>query len=85
MLLLINLINVKTNLDEFNKVSEEIDLIEFYAFSDNAIDQVHDVTTRMIAPRYAIAEEPATGMAAGNLSNYLQYKMGYKAETIIVE
>lgn len=76
---------INTDLAEINRISEEHDLIGFYAFSDDAIEEGHDVTTRMFAPRYAIKEEPATGMAAGNLSYYLHDKMGYKADRIVVE
>jgi PhzF family phenazine biosynthesis protein len=43
------------------------------------------VTTRMFAPRYAIDEESATGMAAGTLSAYLFDHMNYKCAKIIVE
>lgn len=76
---------INTDLSAINKVSEEYDLIGFYAFSDDAIDQGHDYTTRMFAPRYAIPEEPATGMAAGNLSYYLYDKMGVRGDQIVIE
>lgn len=76
---------VTTNFDEINKISEELNLIGFYAFSDDAVEEGHDVTTRMFAPRYAIPEESATGMAAGNLCYYLFDKMNYQSDQIIVE
>lgn len=79
------LTKISTDLEAIDKISEEYDLIGFYAFSEDAIDDGHDVTTRMFAPRYAISEEPATGMAAGNLSYYLHDKMNYQAEKIVIE
>lgn len=76
---------ISTDLELINKISDEFDLIGFYAFSDDAIDDGHDITTRMFAPRYAIPEEPATGMAAGNLSYYLHDKMNFQEDTIVIE
>lgn len=76
---------IKTDLDAINAMSEKHDLIGYYAFSRDAIDVGHDVTTRMFAPRYAIPEEPATGMAAGNLGYYLFEQMNLKVDEIIIE
>ncbi|MDG1708537.1 MAG: PhzF family phenazine biosynthesis protein [Emcibacteraceae bacterium] len=76
---------IKTDLDEIEKISEEFDLIGFYAFVVGAVDKGHDITSRMFAPRYAIPEEPATGMAAGNLSYYLNDKMAFKDDQVIIE
>lgn len=77
--------NIKTDLETINRISEQHDLIGFYAFSMDAVDAGHDVTTRMFAPRYAIPEESATGMAAGNLGYYLYEQMNMKMPEIIVE
>lgn len=79
------LANIKTDLTAINDMSEKHDLIGYYAFSMKAIEEGHDVTTRMFAPRYAIPEEPATGMAAGNLGYYLYEQMKMKVDEIIVE
>ncbi len=76
---------IKTDLDAINAMSEKHDLIGYYAFSMDALDEGHDVTTRMFAPRYAIPEEPATGMAAGNLGYYLFEQMNMKVDEIIIE
>lgn len=76
---------IKTDLKVINDISEEYDLIGFYAFTTDAIEDNHHVTTRMFAPRYAIDEEPATGMAAGNLSAYLFDHMNFKQDQIIIE
>ena len=77
--------NIETNLDAINEISEKHDLIGFYAFTTDALETGHDVTTRMFAPRYAIPEESATGMAAGNLGYYLYNHMDYKVDEIVVE
>jgi len=77
--------SIKTDLDVINEISEKYDLIGFYAFTQNPVEQGHNVTTRMFAPRYAIAEESATGMAAGTLSAYLYDHMDYKCDKIVVE
>ncbi len=77
--------NIKTDLDVINAISEEFDLIGFYAFSTDVVDEGHDITARMFAPRYAIPEEPATGMAAGNLGYFLYEQMNYNADQIVIE
>lgn len=51
------------------EISEKLDLIGYYLFA--LADGKVDATTRMFAPRYAIPEEAATGMAAGPLACYL--------------
>ena len=76
---------IKTDLDKINEISEKYDLVGFYAFTEKPVDKRHNVTTRMFAPRFAIPEESATGMAAGNLSAYLFEYMDYKCDKIIVE
>jgi PhzF family phenazine biosynthesis protein len=58
-------------------VSEALDLIGYYVFALNE-DGAETATTRMFGPRYAIAEESATGMAAGPLGCYLRDIMGYE-------
>lgn len=50
-------------------ISEALDLIGFYVFAVGTA--AADATTRMFAPRYAIPEEAATGMAAGPLACFL--------------
>lgn len=77
--------SIQTNLDQINQISEQLDIIGFYGFTTDPVDQNHDIATRMFAPRYAIAEESATGMAAGTLSAYLFDYMGFKKEQIIIE
>lgn len=77
--------SINTDLDEINRISEEFDLVGFYAFTTDPIEKDHDITTRMFAPRFAIPEEAATGMAAGCLSAYLYDHMDFKVKQIIIE
>lgn len=55
-------------------LSERYNLVGFYPFVLET-DQAFDASTRMFAPRYGIAEESATGMAAGPLASLL-FKAG---------
>ena len=50
------------------EISDKLDLIGYYVYTTDAGSADRDATTRMFAPRYAIAEEAATGMAAGPLA-----------------
>lgn len=63
--------------DAINVISEKLDLIGFYPFAIPAKGADTDATTRMFAPRYAIPEESATGMAAGPLACYLHDVLGH--------
>lgn len=58
--------------------SEELDLVGYYVFSRTGAASGRAATTRMFAPRYGIAEEAATGMAAGPLASLLhaRYAVG---------
>ncbi len=56
-------------------ISDELDLIGYYLFTTDTVNENRDATTRMFAPRYGIIEESATGMAAGPLACYLHDKM----------
>lgn len=57
-------------------VSEALDLIGYYVFTTNTARPQRDATTRMFAPRFAIPEEAATGMAAGPLACLLHDHIG---------
>ena len=50
-------------------LSDRLSLVGFYVFTTEAGQA--DATTRMFAPSFGIAEESATGMAAGPLACYL--------------
>lgn len=53
-------------------ISDKLNLIGFYPFAPVCDSSGVDATARMFAPRYAIPEEAATGMAAGPLACYLR-------------
>lgn len=52
-------------------ISKLCQLIGFYVFTLDAKSEGHEASARMFAPLYGIAEESATGMAAGPLACYL--------------
>jgi PhzF family phenazine biosynthesis protein len=67
------------------QISEALDLVGFYAYAlDPEIEGRH-ATTRMFAPRYGIAEEAATGMAAGPLACRLAEAHAIDATTYRIE
>lgn len=72
--------------DENNiwELSENYGLIGFYLFVPTPERPV-DVTTRMFAPFYGIAEEAATGMAAGPLAAYLDKYCMMSSEIFLIE
>lgn len=63
------LAQVEPDHEKIEAISEKLDLIGFYLFALGG--EGADATTRMFAPRYAISEEAATGMAAGPLACFL--------------
>lgn len=76
---------IQPDFDVINQVSETYDLVGFYVCSTSANIPGRDATTRMFAPRYGIAEEAATGMAAGPLAGYLYDNLGIKKDRFIIE
>lgn len=62
---------IKYDTKKVAQLSEKLQLIGFYIYTFSTSDQNSDVSTRMFAPFYGIAEEAATGMAAGPLAAYL--------------
>ncbi|TFW03507.1 PhzF family phenazine biosynthesis protein [Oxalobacteraceae bacterium OM1] len=67
-------------------VSERFDLIGYYLFSPQTRIAGRHAGTRMFAPRYGIAEEAATGMAAGPLACYLHDRLNVRADgDILIE
>jgi PhzF family phenazine biosynthesis protein len=77
--------NILPNFNLIKQVSEDFDLIGFYAFCNQTDDATRDVNTRMFAPRYGIEEEAGTGMAAGPLACYLYDKLGLKKERFLIQ
>ncbi|MDW3206429.1 MAG: PhzF family phenazine biosynthesis protein [Alphaproteobacteria bacterium] len=65
-------------------ISDRLDLIGFYVFTP-VRDGTVAATTRMFAPRYGIAEESATGMAAGPLGCLLFDRFGVKGPWMDIE
>lgn len=64
-------------------ISEAHDLIGYYVFTLEG--EGADATTRMFAPRYGIAEEAATGMAAGPLACLLHDRFGVQGPLLAIE
>lgn len=71
--------------DAISDISNRLDLIGYYVFTTDPTATAHDATTRMFAPRYAIPEESATGMAAGPLACLLHDHLGLDKDRIVIE
>jgi len=67
------------------EISGKLDLIGYYVFTTDKKATDKDATTRMFAPRYAIEEESATGMAAGPLACVLHDLLHIRKNTFIIE
>ncbi|WP_299701076.1 PhzF family phenazine biosynthesis protein [uncultured Pontibacter sp.] len=64
------------------RMSEKAGLVGFYVFTTDTVEA--DATTRMFAPSYGIAEESATGMAAGPLACYLHDFLGQHKPVFLI-
>lgn len=64
-------------------ISERLDLVGYYVFTRGK--DGFAATTRMFAPRYGIAEESATGMAAGPLACHLKDHLGVDDDTMHIQ
>lgn len=62
---------IEPNLEAVEALSEQYDAIGFYVFCETTHYNDRDASARMFAPRFGIAEEAATGMAAGPLACWL--------------
>lgn len=67
------------------RISEQLELIGFYVFSPQARKPGRAAGARMFAPRYGIAEEAATGMAAGPLACFLHDRMQVPGARLLIE
>ncbi|MFC4272683.1 PhzF family phenazine biosynthesis isomerase [Sneathiella chungangensis] len=76
--------NIQPDFDAITRISDKLDLIGYYVFTTDVGSQEIDATTRMFAPRYAIEEESATGMAAGPLACVLFDYLGLEKEKIVI-
>ncbi|MDV7340485.1 PhzF family phenazine biosynthesis protein [Terasakiella sp. A23] len=72
-----------TRPNQITEISDKLDLIGYYIFTTQT--NTSDATTRMFAPRYEIAEEAATGMAAGPLACVLYDHLNIKKDTFLIE
>ncbi len=79
------LAQIKPDQTAINQISEQLDLIGYYVFTTDAAATSANATTRMFAPRYAIEEESATGMAAGPLACLLHDVLGVEETRIVIE
>ena len=75
----------KPQLEIIDTISEKLDLIGYYLFSPQTKLAGRDAGTRMFAPRYGIAEESATGMAAGPLACFLYDRLQVRKEHMVIE
>lgn len=76
---------IAPDLPAISDLSNELDLVGYYVFSRKGAAQGRAATTRMFAPRYGIAEEAATGMAAGPLACLLHERHGLGATLTIAQ
>jgi PhzF family phenazine biosynthesis protein len=67
------------------RLSERLELIGFYVFSPQTRQPGRAAGARMFAPRYGIAEESATGMAAGPLACFLHDRMQVPGARLLIE
>jgi PhzF family phenazine biosynthesis protein len=77
--------DVRPDLDLVASVSDELDLIGYYVFSPTTKVPGRHAGTRMFAPRFGIAEESGTGMAAGPLACFLYDSLGVRDREIRIE
>lgn len=77
--------DLKPDFNLISAISEKLDLIGYYVFTTDADATDKDATTRMFAPRYAIEEESATGMAAGPLACVLHDYLQIGKQTLLIE
>ena len=70
--------------EQIARISEKFGLIGYYLYTP-VTGEATQVTTRMFAPFYGIAEEAATGMAAGPLACYLHDIVGHKQTRYLIE
>ena len=81
----IDLGNLRPDFEAIAKISEALDLIGYYIFTTDRGATGMDAVTRMFAPRYGIAEESATGMAAGPLACFLHDRLEVRKPGLRIE
>jgi PhzF family phenazine biosynthesis protein len=76
---------LRPDLAQVEAVSEALDLVGVYAFSTTTKRPGRHAGARMFAPRFGIAEEAGTGMAAGPLACFLHEHRGVADHAIRIE
>lgn len=76
---------LRPDFDAIAQISDALDLIGYYAFSTETRQAGRDAGARMLAPRYGIPEESATGMAAGPLACFLYDKLQKRKAVFVIE
>jgi len=77
--------SVNPDFEQINRISEDLNVVGYYLFTTDKAATGCQATTRMFAPRFAIREESATGMAAGTLASLLYDHIGMKASQFLIE
>ena len=81
----VSLAGLRPDAQAIAAVSDALDLVGFYPFVLASRRPGRHATTRMFAPRYGIAEESGTGMAAGPLAGWLHDRAGLAAPQLRIE
>lgn len=76
---------IEPDLKRIDEISEKLDLVGYYVYTTDTGSADRDATTRMFAPRYAIDEEAATGMAAGPLACLMFDRLGVRKPALQIE
>jgi len=77
--------DLRPDLPAINELSEELELIGYYPFTLATNRPGRQSAARMFAPRYGIAEEAGTGMAAGQLACWLHQELGMRGASFLLE
>ncbi len=77
--------NITPDLAQLTEVSRRFNVIGVYPFTRETAVCGRDASARMFAPRYGIAEEAATGMAAASLAHHLYQDRGLRQSRILIE
>lgn len=76
---------LKPRHDLIESISDELDLVGYYAFSTATKLQGRHAGARMFAPRFGIPEESGTGMAAGPLACFLRDFLEVEDQQMLIE
>ena len=77
--------SIVPDFEAITTVSERLNLVGYYVYTTEGVSAGRDASTRMFAPRYAIREEAATGMAAGTLGCLLYDRLGIHKQRFSIE